>query len=72
MNQVNKNLKFYGFSIFFLLVSFCAYAQPKAVKEADRLFNQGNYAEALEAYKKASTKIKNKGLKAEVAYKQAV
>lgn len=72
MNQVNKNLKFYSFSIFFLLISFCAYAQPKAVKEADRLFNEGNYSEALEAYKKASTKIKNKSLKAEVAYKQAL
>lgn len=50
-----------------------AYAQPKRVKEADRLFNNKEYYEALEAYKKASESIRgNKALKAEVVYKQAL
>ncbi len=49
------------------------FAQAKKVKEADRLFNNKEYAEALDAYKKASENIRgNKALKAEVTYKQAL
>ena len=40
-----------------------AFAQSKKVKEADRLFNNKEYAEALDAYKKASENIRgNKAL----------
>lgn len=50
-----------------------AVAQPKRVKEADRLFNNKEYYEALEAYKKASESARgNKALKAEVTYKQGL
>ncbi len=50
-----------------------ALAQPKRVKEADRLFNNKEFYEALDAYKKASENIRgNKALKAEVTYKQAL
>jgi peptidoglycan-associated lipoprotein len=60
---------------FLVLMSFSAalLAQPKAVKEADRLFNNMEYYEALNAYKKASEKVRgNKALKAEMIYKQAL
>jgi peptidoglycan-associated lipoprotein len=58
-----------------ILMSFslALIAQPKAVKEADRLFNNMEYYEALNAYKKASEKVRgNKALKAEIIYKQAL
>lgn len=72
MNQTIFNTKLLSALLFFLITSLSAFAQPKALKEADRLFNQGEYFAALEAYKKAATKVKNKNQKAEIAYKQAV
>jgi len=48
-------------------------AQPKAVREADKRFNSGEYYDALEGYKKALSSIKgNKALKAELTYKSAL
>ncbi len=57
-----------------LLISGAVIAQPKKVKEADRLFNNKEYYEALEAYGKARESIRggNKALKAEITYKQAL
>jgi peptidoglycan-associated lipoprotein len=53
--------------------SFGLIAQPKAVREADKKFNAGEYYDALEGYKKALSSIKgNKALKAELTYKSAL
>lgn len=47
------------------------FAQKNYIKEADKKFNNGLYSEAIEAYKKASTKEKKKGTKAELIFKTA-
>jgi peptidoglycan-associated lipoprotein len=47
-------------------------AQNKKVVAADRLFNNKEYYEALNAYKKALEGVKGKALKAELTYKQAL
>lgn len=69
-----KTLKQLITSLLLLAISVSTvFAQAKKVKEADRLFNNKEYAEALDAYKKASENIRgNKALKAEVTYKQAL
>jgi peptidoglycan-associated lipoprotein len=60
-------------TITFTLFMSTAIAQPKAVRNADKSFNQGEYYEALEGYKKALSGIKgNKALKAELTYKSAM
>jgi peptidoglycan-associated lipoprotein len=53
-------------------VSTCALAQNKKVAAADRLFNNKEYYEALNAYKKAMETAKKKNVKAELTYKQAL
>lgn len=56
--------------LMFVLTASTAIAQPKKVKEADRLYNNKEYYEALEAYKVARTKIRgNKALRVEITYK---
>jgi peptidoglycan-associated lipoprotein len=47
------------------------FAQKNYMKEADKKFNNGLYLEAIEAYKKASTKEKKKAAKAEIIFKTA-
>lgn len=63
--------------IYILLVTIitatAAIAQPKAVKEADRLYKNRDYYEALNSYKKALEKVRgNKALKAELTFKQGL
>jgi peptidoglycan-associated lipoprotein len=47
-------------------------AQNKKVAAADRLFNNKEYYDALNAYKKAMETAKKKNVKAELTYKQAL
>ncbi len=67
-------MKIYKFLII-LSVAFCATFSAKAQrnynKEADKYFNNEEWTEALEAYKKASGKSSNKAKKAEAIYKVA-
>lgn len=77
MKQSNTHmLKFISrYFLVLLLVSATTgiFAQPKAIKEADRLYDNKEYYEALNAYRKAQDKIKgNKALKAELTYKQGL
>jgi peptidoglycan-associated lipoprotein len=63
--------------VYVLLISIitatAALAQPKAVKEADRLYKNRDYYEALNSYKKALEKVRgNKALKAELTFKQGL
>lgn len=69
-----KNLSHSFFTLITaLLITGVAAAQPKKVKEADRLYNNKEYYEALEAYGKARESVRgNKALKAELTYKQAL
>lgn len=55
-----------------LALSGSAVAQNKRVVAADRLFNNKEYYEALNAYKKALEVVKGKAAKAELTYKQAL
>jgi peptidoglycan-associated lipoprotein len=60
-------------TLLLVFTATAAIAQPKRVREADRLYNNKEYYEALEAYKKASESVRgNKALKAEVIYKQGL
>ncbi|MEX1188076.1 MAG: OmpA family protein [Bacteroidia bacterium] len=60
-------------TLLLIFIASAAIAQPKRVREADRLYNNKEYYEALEAYKKASESIRgNKALKGEVTFKQAL
>jgi peptidoglycan-associated lipoprotein len=54
-----------------LFISVQAFAQSPKTKKADEAYNNWQWSEAIELYKKALTKIDNKALKAEVLYKVA-
>lgn len=61
------------FSITCLVLMFTlnVMAQKNYVKDADKQFKNGMYLEAIEAYKKATTKVKQKNVKAELIFKTA-
>ncbi|HRG58876.1 MAG TPA: OmpA family protein [Bacteroidia bacterium] len=52
-----------------LFISFSANAQSPKTRKADEAYNNWQWSEAIELYKKALTKIDNKTLKAEVLFK---
>ena len=54
------------------LISISLIGQGKKVEAADRLFNNKEYYEALNAYKKAMETVKKKNVKAELTFKQAL
>lgn len=54
-----------------LLMSVYAFAQSPKTRKADEAYNNWQWSEAIELYKKALTKIDNKALKAEVLFKVA-
>ena len=54
------------------LISISLIGQGKKVESADRLFNNKEYYEALNAYKKAMETVKKKNVKAELTFKQAL
>jgi peptidoglycan-associated lipoprotein len=54
-----------------LLISAHASAQSSKTRKADEAYNNWQWSEAIELYKKALTKIDNKALKAEVLFKTA-
>jgi CheY-like chemotaxis protein len=58
--------------LFLITTSGVLSAQNKKVAAADRFFNNKEYYEALNAYKKALEGVKGKALKAELTYKQAL
>ncbi len=52
-------------------ISVQSFAQSPKTKKADEAYNNWQWSEAIELYKKALTKIDNKTLKAEVLFKIA-
>jgi len=52
-------------------VSFSAKAQRNYTKEAEKHYNNEEWTEAIESYKKASSKVSNKAKKAECIFKVA-
>ncbi len=71
MLQIFRQISFAA--ILLILAAGSLNAQRKKVDAADRLYNNMEYYEALNAYKKAMEGLKgNKALKAELTYKQAM
>lgn len=71
MLQIFRQISFAA--IVLILATGSLTAQRKKVDAADRLYNNMEYYEALNAYKKALEGLKgNKALKAELTYKQAL
>ena len=54
-----------------MIAAMPAMAQRNLTKDADKKFNNGLYFDAIELYKKASSKEKKKGAKAELMFKTA-
>ena len=64
-----KIYKFLAILTVAFFVSISANAQRNYSKEAEKLFNNEQWIDAIEAYKKASGKVSNKAAKAECIYK---
>jgi peptidoglycan-associated lipoprotein len=66
-----KIYKFLAILSVAFFVSISVKAQRNYAKEAEKVYNNEEWTEAIEAYKKASSKVSNKAAKAECTFKVA-